>query len=73
MFNVLEKIALVDSKYQDVLLLENYAAFQNRYVSLSWRLGKCLNLLGIPERDIHMMVQGLSSFFYCIFSQLVYF
>jgi hypothetical protein len=33
MFNVLEKIAQVDSKYQDVLLLENYAAFQNRYVS----------------------------------------
>ncbi|KAL2610060.1 hypothetical protein R1flu_028633 [Riccia fluitans] len=29
MFAVLERIALVDPKYQDVLLLENYAAFQN--------------------------------------------
>lgn len=62
MFNVLEKIAQVDSKYQDVLLLENYAAFQNRYVSLSLRFGKCLNLLDIPEREIHLMVQGFSSF-----------
>lgn len=30
MFAVLEKIAQVDPKYVDVLLLENYAAFQNR-------------------------------------------
>jgi hypothetical protein len=32
MFAVLERIAQVDPKYQDVLLLENYAAFQNRLV-----------------------------------------
>lgn len=32
MFAVLERIAQVDPKYQDVLLLENYAAFQNRLI-----------------------------------------
>lgn len=61
MFNVLEKIAQVDSKYQDVLLLENYAAFQNRYVSFI-EVWKCLNLLDIPEREIHILVQAFSSF-----------
>ena len=34
MFAVLERIAQVDPKYQDVLLLENYAAFQNRLISI---------------------------------------
>lgn len=32
MFVTLEKIAQTDPKYADVILLENYAAFQNRYV-----------------------------------------
>jgi hypothetical protein len=35
MFTVLERIAQVDPKYVDVLLLENYAAFQNRFLSFS--------------------------------------
>lgn len=30
MFVTLEKIAQTDPKYQDIFLLENYAAFQNR-------------------------------------------
>ena len=41
MFGTLEKIAQGDPKYADIVLLENYAAFQNRlfriylsYVSL---------------------------------------
>ena len=41
MFVTLEKIAQTDPKYADVFLLENYAAFQNRYISLSllfWKL-----------------------------------
>lgn len=32
MFVNLEKIAQTDPKYVDIFLLENYAAFQNRYV-----------------------------------------
>ena len=32
MFVTLEKIAQTDPKYADVILLENYAAFQNRYL-----------------------------------------
>jgi prephenate dehydrogenase len=35
MFTVLERIAQVDPKYVDVLLLENYAAFQNRFLSFA--------------------------------------
>lgn len=31
MFATLEKIAQQDPKYADILLLENYAEFQNRY------------------------------------------
>lgn len=31
MFVTLEKIAQTDPKYADIFLLENYAAFQNRY------------------------------------------
>uniref|UniRef100_A0A2P2MSB5 Exocyst complex component sec3 n=1 Tax=Rhizophora mucronata TaxID=61149 RepID=A0A2P2MSB5_RHIMU len=31
MFVTLEKIAQADPKYSDIFLLENYAAFQNRY------------------------------------------
>jgi len=30
MFGTLEKIAQGDPKYADIVLLENYAAFQNR-------------------------------------------
>lgn len=30
MFVALEKAAQVDPKYSDIVLLENYAAFQNR-------------------------------------------
>lgn len=36
MFVTLDKIAQGDSKYTDVLLLENYAAFQNRYYQHQW-------------------------------------
>lgn len=32
MFVTLDKIAQADPKYADILLLENYAAFQNRYL-----------------------------------------
>lgn len=35
MFVTLEKIAQTDPKYADIILLENYAAFQNRYYFLS--------------------------------------
>jgi hypothetical protein len=38
MFVTLEKIAQTDPKYADVFLLENYAAFQNRCISLSLSL-----------------------------------
>lgn len=31
MFQTLEKIAETDSKSFDIVLIENYAAFQNRY------------------------------------------
>lgn len=34
MFVTLDKIAQADTKYTDVLLLENYASFQNRYYEL---------------------------------------
>lgn len=34
MFVTLDKIAQADIKYADILLLENYAAFQNRYYQL---------------------------------------
>lgn len=30
MFVTLDKVAQADSKYEDIVLLENYAAFQNR-------------------------------------------
>lgn len=33
MFVTLDKIAQADPKYSDILLLENYAAFQNRYLA----------------------------------------
>jgi hypothetical protein len=42
MFVTLEKIAQTDPKYADVFLLENYAAFQNRYISLSLSLSLSL-------------------------------
>lgn len=32
MFTTLEKIAQSDPKFADVILLENYAAFQNRFL-----------------------------------------
>ena len=32
MFVTLEKIAQADPKYADIFLLENFAAFQNRYL-----------------------------------------
>ena len=35
MFSTLEKIAQADPKYADILLLENYAAFQNRLWAVS--------------------------------------
>lgn len=34
MFVTLDKIAQTDLKYQDIMLLENYASFQNRYCSV---------------------------------------
>lgn len=33
MFLTLDKIAKADPKYEDIMLLENYASFQNRYCS----------------------------------------
>lgn len=43
MFVTLEKIAAQDPKYADILLLENYAAFQNRYSSqLNLHLKICI-------------------------------
>lgn len=33
MFVILEKIAQVEPKYVDIVLLENYAAFQHRFNS----------------------------------------
>jgi hypothetical protein len=35
MFVILEKIAQVEPKYVDIVLLENYAAFQHRFSSFS--------------------------------------
>ncbi|KAH7289113.1 hypothetical protein KP509_31G058500 [Ceratopteris richardii] len=35
MFNVLERVARVDPKYTDIVLLENYAAFQNNLYELA--------------------------------------
>ena len=35
MFSVFEKVAQMDPKHSDIVLLENYAAFQNRLVWLS--------------------------------------
>lgn len=32
MFVTLEKLAQVEPKYADIFLIENYAAFQNRFV-----------------------------------------
>ena len=32
MFVILEKIAQVEPKYVDIVLLENYAAFQHRFI-----------------------------------------
>lgn len=31
MFATLDKVAQADPRYTDIMLLENYAAFQNRY------------------------------------------
>jgi hypothetical protein len=33
MFVILEKLAQVEPKYVDIVLLENYAAFQHRFSS----------------------------------------
>jgi len=35
MFVTLEKLAQVEPKYADIFLIENYAAFQNRFVFIS--------------------------------------
>ena len=35
MFSVFEKVAQMDPKHSDIVLLENYGAFQNRLVWLS--------------------------------------
>lgn len=45
MFVTLEKIAQQDPKYADILLLENYAAFQNRLLLFSLSLS-LFNTLG---------------------------
>lgn len=41
MFVTLEKIAQVEPKYVDIVLLENYAAFQHRFFSLFFSLNWC--------------------------------
>ncbi|OWM80790.1 hypothetical protein CDL15_Pgr006820 [Punica granatum] len=46
MFVTLEKIAQADPKYADIVLLENYAAFQNRITSHSDEVVFCGNLKG---------------------------
>jgi hypothetical protein len=41
MFVTLERLAQTEPKYADIFLIENYAAFQNRFVSISqakWKL-----------------------------------
>lgn len=38
MFVILEKIAQVEPKYVDIVLLENYAAFQHRFSSFFFLL-----------------------------------
>ena len=42
MFSVFEKVAQMDPKHSDIVLLENYAAFQNRLVWLSGLLRSCM-------------------------------
>jgi hypothetical protein len=40
MFVTLEKLAQVEPKYADIFLIENYAAFQNRFVFISQEMRK---------------------------------
>jgi hypothetical protein len=57
MFVTLEKIAQTDPKYADVFLLENYAAFQNRCISLSLSLSLSLSCFG----NFPLFVKNLDS------------
>ena len=43
MFVTLDKIGQADPKYADILLLENYAAFQNRYPKAKCKIHSCMN------------------------------
>lgn len=42
MFVILEKLAQVEPKYVDIVLLENYAAFQHRFSSFFFSPGALL-------------------------------
>jgi hypothetical protein len=44
MFVILEKIAQVEPKYVDIVLLENYAAFQHRFSSFFLLVLFCVHL-----------------------------
>jgi len=44
MFVILEKIAQVEPKYVDIVLLENYAAFQHRFNFFFMVLFYCVHL-----------------------------
>ena len=69
MFVILEKIAQVEPKYVDIVLLENYAAFQHRFNFFSWYsfiVCICMTLLlvcGICS-PIVMLISYIHNLFY---------
>lgn len=57
MFVTLEKIAQTDPKYADIFLLENYAAFQNRYFLFFWQFhGFKIDLFSDSEKSKQNLV-----------------
>ncbi|WOL19570.1 hypothetical protein Cni_G28372 [Canna indica] len=60
MFTTLEKIAQSDPKYTDIILLENYAAFQNRIDDLMYTVPseEIPFQLGLSRTDLRKVIKS---------------
>ena len=68
MFVILEKIAQVEPKYVDIVLLENYAAFQHRFSSFfSWCSSVCICMAVPLFYGIYSSIMMLTSFIHNLF------
>jgi hypothetical protein len=68
MFVILEKIAQVEPKYVDIVLLENYAAFQHRFSSFfSWCSSVCICMTVLLFYGIYSSKMMLMSFIHNLF------